>query len=251
MPRYAIIPFGARPLSTARARKVIAMPPSDSAPSAAMDAQQVLALARAGNVPRDWYVWPLRRDRVRRAALGWGGIAAFGFVLLVPLALVTVPDNFRHGMGLIAATLVLLALVGGVAFGGASLLAADLLRLIRHGAYLLVITPECYLKVEPRRTTFVPMTAVAYVTLKGVKLSSTPRDPATEPATARSGAAAGFFGAGFRPGYRREINRAPSLAFLDLRTNREVIVATDDTFEELPILSEILNLYARGVPRGS
>ncbi|HEV2237000.1 MAG TPA: hypothetical protein VGR57_10110 [Ktedonobacterales bacterium] len=227
------------------------MPPFDSAPSTAMDAQQVQTLARSGAAPRDWYVWPLRRDRVRRAALGWSLITVFGFVLLVPLVLVTVPDNFRHGAGLVSATLVLLAIVGGVAFGGAALLAADLLRLARPDAYLLVITPEHYLKIEPRRTTFVPMTAVAYVTLKGVKLAGTPRDPANEPATARSGAAAGFLGAGFRAGYRREINRAPSLAFLDLRTNREVVVATDDTFEELPILSEILTLYARGVPSRS
>jgi hypothetical protein len=216
-----------------------------------MDAQQVLMLARSGNAPHDWYVWPLRRDRVRRAALGWGAIMVFGFVLLIPLVLITVPANFGHGAGLILATLVLLALVGAVAFGGAALLSADLLRLIRPDAYLLVITPEHYLKIEPRRTTFVPMTAVAYVTLKGVKLPGTPRDPAAEAATARSGALAGFMGAGFRPGYRREINRAPSLAFLDLRTDTEVIVATDDTFEDLPVLSEVLNLYARGVPHRS
>jgi hypothetical protein len=216
-----------------------------------MDAQQVLAVARSGSAPHDWYVWPLRRDRVQRAALGWGAIGVFGFVLFVPLVLVTVPENFNRGFGLVVATLLLLALVGAVAFGGASLLVADLRRLTRLDAYILVITPDYYLKSEPGRTTFVPMTAVAYVTLKGVKTTGQPHDRAAEAAVARAGALSGVMGAGFRPGYRREINRAPSLAFLDMRTDAEVIVATDDTYEELPVLAEVLNLYARGVPSRS
>jgi hypothetical protein len=214
-----------------------------------MDAAQVLALALSGSAPRDWYVWPLRRDRVLRAALGWGGITLFGFLLFVPLVLITVPDNFKHGVGLMVATLALLALVGAVAFGGASLLIADLWRLGRLGAHTLVITPEHYLKVEPGRSTLVPMTAVAYVTLKGVKVPASPHDQAAETAVMRAGRPGGALGLGWRSGgFRREPNRAPSLAFLDARTNTEVIVATDDTYEELPVLAEVLNLYARGVP---
>jgi hypothetical protein len=228
------------------------MPPSESAPSTETDAQAVLALARSGSAPHDWYVWPLRRDRVQRAALGWGGITLFGFFLFVPLVLATVPSNFEHGTGLIVATLVLLALVGGVAFGGASLLVADVGRLARLDAHTLVITPEYFLKAEPGRTTFVPMSAVAYVTLKGVKVAGTPQDRAAEAATARAGPPGGMAGTGWRPiGFRREPTRAPSLAFLDVRTNAEVIVATDDTYEELTVLTEVLNLYARGVPRRS
>jgi hypothetical protein len=213
-----------------------------------MDAQQVLALARSGSAPHDWYVWPLRRDRVQRAALGWAAITVFGFVLLLPLVLATVPANFGHGAGLIVATLVLLTLVGAVAFGGGALLIADLRRLARPDAYTLVITPEHYLKIERGRTTFVPMTAVAYVTLKGVKVAVAPSDRSAEVAAARMGALSGVMGTGFRMGYRREINRAPSLAFLDMRTDTEVVVATDDTYEDLPVLEEVLNLYARGVP---
>lgn len=228
------------------------MPSSESAPSAEMDAQQVLSLARSGTAPHDWYVWPLRRDRVQRAALGWAGITVFGFVLLVPLVLATVPVNFQHGAGLIVATLVLLGLVGALAFGGGGLLIADLRRLVRLDAHMLVITPEHYLKYEPGRTTHVPMTAVAYVTLKGVKIAGAPpSDRASQVVTSRFGALGGIMGGGFRAGARREINRAPSLAFLDVRTDSEVIVATDDTYEDMPVLAEILNLYARGVPRRS
>jgi hypothetical protein len=216
-----------------------------------MDAQRVLEVARSGSAPRDWYVWPLRRDRVRRAALGWGAITAFGFILLVPLVLITVPSNFNGGAGLIFLTLLLLGLVGAVAFGGASLLVGDVRRLLRLDAYMLVITPEHYLKAEAGRMTFIPMTAVAYVTLKGVKVAGAPPQSSMAQAAVGRFGALGAIGGGYRLGGRREINRAPSLAFLDVRTDTEVVVATDDTYEELPVLAEVLNLYARGVPRRS
>jgi hypothetical protein len=54
------------------------------------------------------------------------------------------------------------------------------------------------------------------------------------------------FGAGLgAPGTsRREFRRPPSLAFQDKRTKRAVMVATDDSFDQLAVLEEILSLYA-------
>jgi hypothetical protein len=209
--------------------------------------QQILAIARAEPLPQGWFVWSLRRDRVRRAALGWLGTAIFGLVLLIPLALSTVPSNFERGAGLAVFTVILLAIVGLVGFGGLSLMVADLMRLARADQYLLVMTPSDYLKLEPGRVTHVPMASVAYVTLKGVKLT-----PAPSTQTATSSLPAGglgsigqFVGVGTSRA-SRDRRRPPSLAFLDLRTRREVMVSTDDSFEELPVLQEILDLYARG-----
>jgi hypothetical protein len=208
-----------------------------------MAAEQILATARSGARPQGWYVWPLRRDRVWRQALEGAGISAFGFVFLVPLVLVTVPGNFEHGTGEAIATLILLGLFAAVAFGALGLLISDLLRLARADQYLLVMTPTDYVKAVPGRVTHVPMDQVAYVTLRGVKLPSAPAAGGAAPAMPTGIGRMTSFG-GLRP--YREIRRPPSLAFLDLRTNREVVVATDNSFEELIILHEILNAYAGG-----
>jgi hypothetical protein len=215
---------------------------AQSLPPAAGETEQIIATARTSPLPQGWFVWTLRRDQVRRAALGWALTGLFGFVLFIPIALSTVPSNFQAGAGLAAFTIILLFILGLVAFGGLLLMASDIMRLMRADQYLLIMTPTDYLKVEPGRVTHVPMTAVAYVTLKGVKIPNAPDAQPTQSAvptfTAR------LFGTG--AGYRREMRRPTSLAFLDTRTNREVIVGTDDSFDALPVLDEILDMYARG-----
>ncbi|HET9980769.1 MAG TPA: hypothetical protein VFQ32_10010, partial [Ktedonobacterales bacterium] len=39
----------------------------------------------------------------------------------------------------------------------------------------------------------------------------------------------------------REPKRAPTLAFLDTRTNTEVVVATDDSFDDIPTLEQVIS----------
>ena len=223
------------------------MQSSRPASSEDIDSQRILSEARLATHPLNWYVWPLRRDRVQRAALGWAVIGLFGFVLFIPLVLATVPSNFQGGFGSAAATIILLGLVGAVAFGGLGMLISDLRRLARADEYLLVITPEHYLRAEPGRVTYVPMTAVAYVTLKGVRLAGAPQRDTISPLAQASVGRFGALGSMMGSGYRREMRRPPSLAFLDTRTQSQVVVATDDAFEDLPVLQEVLNLYAGGV----
>jgi hypothetical protein len=206
-------------------------------------ADQILATARSGVRPQDWYVWPLRRDRVRRQVLEAAGISLFGFILLVPLVLVTVPGNFERGTGEATFTVLLLGLVGTVAFGALGLLVGDALRLRRADQYLLVMTPTAYVRADPGRITHVPMDQIGYVTLKGVR---SPMDTAAGSSTDRvpigMGSMLGF--GGLRQS--RERRKPPSLAFLDLRSDREVVVATDDAFDDLNALKEILTMYATG-----
>jgi hypothetical protein len=219
-----------------------------------MDAQRILAIARSETHPPGWRVWPLRRDRVRRQALEMGGAAALGFVLLVPLFLATVPSNFQHGIGLAVMTILLLGLFGTLAFGALSLLIGDLLRLARADAYLLVLTPTDYLKVEPGRTTHIPMTSVGYVTLKGVNVAAGPSDAAARDNAALTFSSLTPIGAlgRFAPFGRQRTprrHRPPTLAFVDLRADRQVVVAMDDSFEDLLTLKEILREYAASAAR--
>jgi hypothetical protein len=222
------------------------MQSSDSMQATSVDVQAIIDRARSPDRPSDWFVWPLRRDRVARSALGWGLTGLFGTVLFVPLTISTVPSNFepKAGAGLVVFTIVLLAVIGTVAIGGLWLLVADLLRLARADQYLLIFTPADYVKVEPRRVTHVPMANVAYVTLKGVKAPPGAQvSPADDPAAMAQRTPGIGLGSlfGSRP---REPGRAPSLAFLDTRTNREVVVGTDNSFDELLVLEDLLGLYA-------
>lgn len=218
-----------------------------AAPSTQDDAavQQILATARSGSLPQGWFVWHLRRDRVLRAMLGWLALGVFGCALLVPAVLTTVPGNFRSSAGLAAFTILLLGVLGTIAVGGLGLGIAELARYIQADAYLLVMTPEDFVKATPRRVIHVPMSAVAFVTLKGVKVRAAPTQGARP--TAESGMNwSSVVGGGLS--YRRTARSAPSLAFVDLRTDRHVVVASDDFFDDLPVLEEILDLYARGQP---
>lgn len=213
-----------------------------------MDAQTVLATAQSGVMPDHWHAWPLRRDFVLRSSIKWG-IA--GLLLLAIFAFVvysTVPYNFQHGgTGAAIFSVVVIALAGTAAFGSLGIALYDLWRMANAGRYLLVMTPEDYVKAEPRKLTHVPMDAVAYVTLRGVK---TPEMLAYEEAAGgREGrdvfqsrsldrVTRSIGGAN----QRRLRAQTPTLAFLDTRTNKEVIVANDASFDELAALEYVLKL---------
>lgn len=206
-----------------------------------MDAQTILETARSNSVPDTWNVWPLRVERVRRSALGWGLCALAGFIILVPVVISTIPYDFTHGTGLAIFAIVLLMLVGGVAIGALSIAVYDIWRLLHARDYLLVITPEDYLRVNPGgKQTHVPMENIAYVTMKGVKVNNPyeaarAADTSNMSAMKRISHVAGNF---YSP---REPKRAPTLAFLDTRTNTEVVVATDDSFDDIATLEQVIS----------
>lgn len=214
-----------------------------------MDAEVILATARSGQIPQYWTVWPLRRDLVLRSALKWAGLSLFGFILFIPALFATVPDNFTgSGIKLFFTSVLLLAL-GATALGSLGIAVYDVWRVLHADDFLIVMTPDDYLKAEPRRVTHVPMEHVAYVTMRGVKhpMEQARRaDPyAGDPYAANPYAQLDRYR--FMRGvatFRREPMQAPSLAFLDMRTDREVIVATDDSFEALPALEYILQNHA-------
>ncbi len=213
-----------------------------------MDAQQVLETARSGNVPSSWFVWTLRRDRVLRGVLSWSAAAAVFLLLLLGAAVNTIPGNFERGATSVFVTSLLLLLLAGVAFGSAAIAIYDTWRVTRSKEYLLVITPEDYVKAEPRKVTHVPMSEVQYITLKGVKTRHEEAAQMPDPRTQRFTTLAGqgtFSPMWTGASLRREPAQAPSLAFQDARTGKTVVVATDDSFEALPALAEALRSYAR------
>lgn len=205
-----------------------------------MDAQVILEKARSTNVPDSWNIWPLHVERVRRSAIGWAACALVGFVLLVPVVIATIPYDFTHGTGLSVFATLVLALVGVVAFGSLAIAIYDIWRLVHADDYLLVITPDDYLRVGPgNKQTHVPMEDIAYVTMRGVKVQ-VPYDAARQadfsnlsPIKRLTRMAGNFY-------TPREPKRAPVLAFMDTRTNTEVVVATDNSFDDLATIEQVL-----------
>lgn len=209
-----------------------------------MDAQAVLATARSGNVPSSWFVWPLRRDYVLRSAAGWAGAALFGFVLFIPACIATLPTlPQRHAAGFIFTSVILL-LLGALAFGGAGIAIYDLYRLRHADDYLLVLTPDDFIKAEPGKITHVPLEHVGDITMRGVKTPEDDRESSTQ--LIRSGALGNMFGSAR---IKREPHSAPSLAFRDLRTDKAVVVSTDQSFDSLIALEQILSDTVRAKQR--
>lgn len=209
-----------------------------------MEPEAVLYTARSGNLPSGWHVWPLRRDRVMRSLIGWAILTAIGFLLLVPTVILTVPGNFERSAFAFLATGLLLIILGAMAFGSLWIAVSDVQRLRHADQYLLVMTPDDYVMATPRKVTHVPMADIEYITLKGIKIPETDMGAGMEPFNWRDtrhiGGTAMFAGSMMR----RKPKESPSLAFVDLRTDTEVIVGTDDSFDNLLALDGILRTYA-------
>jgi hypothetical protein len=211
-----------------------------------MDAGEVLAAVRSGSTPGSWTVWPLQPDRVRRSVRSWAIAAIFGFALFIPFVIMVLQPNFFSGWFSIVVSGLLLLLLGAVAFGSLAIMLFDVWRLRHADEFLVVVTPQDYIKAEPGKITHVPTSEILYVTLRGVKV------PERAPARAEREQAPtrGVMGQMMNPGIlRREPARAPSLSFLDLRTDTEVTVTTDDSFGDLLALAETLRTFAHGDER--
>lgn len=213
-----------------------------------MDVDAILMQARSGEVPSSWTVWQLRRDIVLRSAFGWAAAGVLGLIILAVVATQTIPDNFTHGAGGIVLTGLLLAVLAIMGFGGVSIAIYDFWRVAHASEFLLVMTPDDYIKAEPRQITHVPMEHVTYVTLRGIKMPHAQDNPSITQMESRAVTGmerGGRIGGGMGwLGYRRQPKQAPSLAFLDSRTDQEIVVGTDNSFDELPVLEQVLTLHA-------
>jgi hypothetical protein len=216
---------------------------ADSASSGTMDPKQIVEMARSGMRPAGWFVWPLRRERVRRLALQGAAYTLFGLVLFVPTFLATVPSNFQDGATKSILTVIMLSILGALVFYGGWSVVESVLRLARADQYLLVITPSDVVIARPGRIVHVPMRCVAFVTLKGAQIAGNRPVTAGDVMAGDVMAGAGYLGVRRPPPQGR--SRGPrSLAFRDVCARRTVLIARDDAFDDLAALHEALLVYA-------
>lgn len=204
-----------------------------------MDGAEIVTTVHSGQVPYDWNVWHLQRKRVLRGAAGWGALGIAGMLLLVPAALATIPSNYQHGDAAGVVTTIGLALLGTMAIGGLGLGCYDVWRVAHAADYLLIMTPEDFVMSRPHGLTHVPMRSIAHVTLRGAKSNEERlrEDQVVTNSAARIGR---LMGVGAL--YRRP-NQSLSLAFEDTRSHRDVVVATDNAYDDIAVLEQMLSNY--------
>jgi hypothetical protein len=220
-----------------------------------MEAAEILERARAGEEsPPGWLVLPLQKRRVATGILGWAFGILIGFGLFAFIASATIPYNYQHGFVTGCFATVLLGGSMFIGIGSLWALVIDARRLQRADHYLIVITPDEFVKQEGNTIVHVPLTYVRHVTARG---APPPERPAPGSNSLRDIPSAGehlggfifgraFFPQGFRQ--RRKRMRTPTtLAFMDTRNDSEVVVATDNSYGDTFEIAAYLKQYAARV----
>ena len=235
-------------------------------------AEDILTQARTNtNMPKNWRVFPLLRGKVIWGIAGWAFGIVLGLGLLALLAPIVIPGNYQHGAVPALITTVLLGIFLFIGLGSLWTLIVDVQRLSQADKHLIVITPEDFVKQEGEKIVHVPLVYVCHVTTRGIR----PADPddvvvnagggnrtqirrttANQGGVRQISSAAEnltglIFGRGLVPSgqrWRRKRMRTPmSLAFIDIRTDSEVTVVTDEAYGDPTMIAAFLKEYAAHV----
>jgi hypothetical protein len=222
-----------------------------------VNAEEILEKARSSTtLPHGWVVFPLSRTKVILGILGWCFGILLGLGLFAMAAFAVIPSNFQHDNVLTVFTVLLLAVFLFIGLGSLWMLIQDVRRLMDAEKHLIVITPEDFVKQEGRQIIKVPILHVRYVTARGTPPPD--RTVPKEPMISHLPSMGERFGSLFlgqavtRDGARshRRLRRTPtSLAFVDTRTEDEVVVVTDGAYGDPFMIAALLKQYAASVVR--
>ena len=217
-----------------------------------MEAAEILERARSSGeeTPPGWLVLPLLKSKLTSGLIGWIVGTIVGFGLFAFIASVTIPYNFERGFFTACFATVLMLMTLFIGAGSALSGITDIRRLRHIERYLIVVTPDDFVKQEGDKIVHVPLTHVRYVTARGAPPPdrSTPRNAMRDVPGAGENVAGFIFGRAFFPSgqkVRRKRMRTPTtLAFLDTRTDTEVVVATDNSYGDTFEIAAYLKQYA-------
>ena len=224
-----------------------------------MEATEILEKARAaGEPPKGWIVLPLLRSKVRLGILGWiaGAIIGFGFfIVMVPLM---IPHNYLFGFIPALISTVILGMVLFVGIGSVWQIIVDTRRLLEADKHIIVITPDEFVMQDGEDIRHVPLMYIRNVTARGiVPPDRTPPDGAVVSNMPHvSENLSGFlFGRGFIPtisrwrARRRAKNTPSTLAFIDSRTNAEVIIRDYNLYGDPTKIASLMQDLTSSVQR--
>src|SRR5258708_8864104 len=134
----------------------------------AMESGEIIDQARVGDeAPHGWIVLPLLRNKVTIAIAGWIIGAIIGLGLFALMASVMIPNNFQNGPPAAIFSSILLGVVLFIGIGSIWAAIGDIGRLRNADKYLIVITPEDFVKQEGKKIIHVPLRNVRHVTAPG------------------------------------------------------------------------------------
>jgi hypothetical protein len=224
-----------------------------------MEATEILEKAKAGReFPNGWVVLPLLRNKVRLGILGWiaGAIVGFGlFALMVPLM---IPHNYLYGPIPALISTLILGMVLFVGFGSVWQTIVDTRRLLEADKHIIIITPDEFVMQDREEITHVPLMYIRHITARGIvppdRTAPTGAVVSNMPHTGEN--LSGFlFGRGFIPTIsrwraRRRAKHTPSmLAFVDSRTNSEVIIKDYNLYGDPSTIATLMREYTSSVQR--
>ncbi len=220
-----------------------------------MNADEILETARTSTTPpHGWVVLPLSRTKVMLGIAGWLFGIVLGLGLFTLAAFATIPSNFQHGIGIAVFTVFLLAAFLFVGLGSIWMLILDVLRLMQSQKHLIVITPQDFVKQEGQKIVTVPLTNIRYVTARGTPPPdrTVPKGPVIAQLPTMGERMGSFFlgHAITREGastQRRRRRTPTTLAFVDTRTDDEVVVVTDGAYGDPFMIAALLKQYAASV----
>ena len=220
-----------------------------------MESVQILTqINTKEEIPNDWLVFSLIRQKVIVGILGWIVGVVAGGLLFGFMAPIMIPHNYQNGAASAIFSTLILGVVLYVTLGSLWAIIVDIQRLRHTDQHVIIITPEDFVKQEGNKIIHVPLEYVKYVTARGAPPVDRSAQAAREDAQTRSaGESIGslFFGRRFMEstrgggGSRRKRSRTPStLAFVDSRTDKEVIVVTDKAYGDPYYIAAHLKEYA-------
>ncbi|MGZ3623508.1 MAG: hypothetical protein ACXWPG_10465 [Ktedonobacteraceae bacterium] len=224
-----------------------------------MEATEILEKARAGGEPpKGWIVLPLLRNKVRLGILGWiaGAIIGFGlFVVMVPLM---IPHNYQYGFIPALISTVILGMVLFVGIGSVWQIIVDTRRLLEADKHIIVITPDEFVMQDGEDIRHVPLMYIRNVTARGIVPpdQTVPKGAVVSNMPHVGENLSGFlFGRGFIPtisrwrARRRAKNTPSTLAFIDSRTNTEVIIRDYNLYGDPTKIASLMQDLTSSVQR--
>ncbi|HEY0754419.1 MAG TPA: hypothetical protein VGD98_10685 [Ktedonobacteraceae bacterium] len=219
-----------------------------------MESVQILSQANTEEVlPGDWLVFPLQRQKVLIGILGWIFGACAGGLLFIFMAPIMIPHNYQNGILAAIFSTVILGIVVYVCLGSIWALITDIMRVRAANKHIIIITPEDFVKQEGKKVVHVPLAYVKHVTARGVAPISNKEQNEQEVSRPEVGTSVGslFIGqraaSGIRQGVfaRRRVRTPTTLAFIDSRSEKEIIVVTDKSYGDPYEIGEILKEYVQ------
>lgn len=220
-----------------------------------MDADAILIQAKSSEEPpHGWIILPLSRSKVVTGIIGWIFGILMGLGLFAIISYVVIPYNYERGPVAAIFTTFFLGVFLFIGLGSIWSLIVDVRRLREAAAHIIVLTPQDFVKQEGQKIIHVPLMYVRHVTVRG-RSRSADRTPSrdqgySEIPTASDNLTGLLFGRNIMPSMsrRRKRMRTPtSLAFIDSRTDSEVMVVTDEAYGDPYLIAAFLKQYARSV----